>query len=376
MKPTKDGLNCTTSALNAAATWTGTAQLCRWSSIMITCATDQDGTITVEFSDDNTNFYTVGTFYYRTNRINPPHIYEVAARYYRLSFENTSASNQTYLRLYTYQGVFNKLTAPMDGSLAQNYDAIVTRPTEYQYEVAEGKRQGRALWNKFGYNLDVDTAATETVWAAGGVFQRMTSADTLDLVSDNATDDNGSTGANSVVIYGIDANWDEQIEVISLDGLTPVTTSNTWLGVNRVAIFLSGTNEANAGNITVSATTAATTQAYLPAGQSVTQQCIFFVPQNHQFMTNWLELNALKLAAGGTPRITFKLWVYSAVSNSNIEVFRYDMDTSVENHVDLTPKSPFPISEKTIVTIEATTTVNDTAVNGRFSGILTRDIDG
>lgn len=245
---------------------------------------------------------------------------------------------------------------------------------DFNQEVARGTQTGYTLWNKFGYNSDIDSASGETIWAVGGNFQRMTSADTLDIVSSSANDDDGGTGVNSVVIYGVDENWAAQIEVITMDGTTTVTTSNQWLGVNRVAIFLAGSGETNAGNITVTATTAATTQAYLPAGDGVTQQCIFFVPADTNFITEWVWVNCLKLTGGGgSPRVQIKMQVYSAVNNAQQEVFRAGLDTDVDNILDLNPNLPFPIGEKSIVWLEATTDQNNTEISARFSGTLIDD---
>lgn len=247
---------------------------------------------------------------------------------------------------------------------------------DFNAEVARGTQTGYTLWNKFGHNPDIDSAASETIWAAGGTHQRMTSADTLDIVSSSANDDGSpaGTGVNSVVIYGVDGSWNEVIEVVTLNGTTAVTTTNSFLGVNRVAVFLAGSGEVNAGNITVTDTTGGTTQAYIPAGEGVTQQCIFFVPADTNFIAEWLWINCLKLTGGGgSPRITVKFWVWSAVNNCKQEVARMLMDTDVQNEMDLNPNLPFPIGEKSYCYLECETDTNNTVVSGRFSGVLVSD---
>lgn len=91
-------------------------------------------------------------------------------RYFRVRFTNDSGTDQTYLRLYTYYGSFQKLTSPISGTLAPDYDSLVVRPTDYRYEVALGLRQKEVTWNKFGYNDDVD--GTEEVIAAFGGIEK------------------------------------------------------------------------------------------------------------------------------------------------------------------------------------------------------------
>ena len=147
--------NSSTTPLASLATFTGTGELNNYSDVMIQVTTDQNGTLYVEFSPDGTNWDTSLTFQYDTARINPPHVFVKGYRYYRTRFTNDSASAQTYLRLDTYYGGFQKLTTPINGTLAENYDAIVTRPSSFQYETAMGKRQGNLTINKFAFNDDV-----------------------------------------------------------------------------------------------------------------------------------------------------------------------------------------------------------------------------
>jgi hypothetical protein len=244
---------------------------------------------------------------------------------------------------------------------------------EFSREIARGAASGYELWNKFGYNDDVDSAASETIWAQGGIFQCLTSGETLEIVSTSANDASAGTGVQSVVIYGVDENWTSQIETVTMNGTTNVTTVNSWLGVNRIAVFLSGSGQTNAGAITATATTAGTVQAIMPVGDAVTQQCVFFTPADTNFVAEFLWINCLKLGGGGAPRITVKMYVYSAINNTKQLVFSGKMDTDVQNVLNINPNLPFPISEKTCTTIEIETDQNDTIVTGRFSGILIQD---
>lgn len=140
-------------------------------------------------------------------------------------------------------------------------------------------------------------------------------------------------------------------------------------------MFLCGTGQTNAGVITGTRTTGGATIAQIPAGEGVTQQCIFTVAENQQFITEWLRLTAAKLTGGGNPVVTFIMYVYSNVNNGIQEVFRDQIDTQVKTSSDVEPNLPFPISEKSIVWIEATSDSANTSVTGRFSGIMIKDAD-
>lgn len=243
-----------------------------------------------------------------------------------------------------------------------------SQATEYTYAVALNKVTGSTTWNKFAYNLDIDSG-TEVVASFGGSFFPMTTADTLEIVSTSESDDSEGTGVNSVVLYGVDENREYQVEVVTMDGTTDVRTSNQWLGINRIAPFLTGSGFVNAGSITARTTTGETIIAEMPAGGTVTQQAIFYVQAGHTFLADYLFINALKLAGGSAPRVTIKGWVFSPIANSKIQVFETDIDTAVSNVVEIKPSQPFPITEKSVLWFEATTNTNDTAVSMRFSGI-------
>jgi len=377
----KSSLNSSTSNINTGSDFTGTWEpVDVGSRLVLTLATDQNVDLEIQYSPDGSNQDSTIARYYRTSQIEAPHIFINARGYVRVKVDNDSGTNTTYFRLdvsiVKETGILN---IPNDSAMAQDYDAISVRPTEFRQEVALGRRQGWETWNKFGYNLDVDSGGAEIIASWGGTFSRMTSADTLDFVSSSANDDDGGTGVNSIIIYGIDENRDSQTEILTLDGTTTVTTTNQWLGVNRIAIYTCGSGETNAGTITGTATTAGSTQAQMPVATSpyfggVSQQLIFHVPRNHVFLASYLRFGVNKLS-GSSPKVTLRALVYSAQNGAIQQVWAETIDTSVENTLDFMPIEPFPITEQTILYFQAITDTNNTIVSGRFGGELVRDVD-
>lgn len=346
-----------------------------YNSLVTAVATDQDGYYEIQFSPDGVNVDSTLTRYYRVSQIEPPHRFTITRDYFKIIFYNNSGTNQTYFRLQTQIGEKNDLNIPLDSTMSQDYDSTSVRPSNFNYEVGLGRRQGYTTWNKWGYNPDIDAAASETIWSVGGVFAEMTTATTLDITSTDANDTSAGTGAQSIVIYGVDANYNEQIEVVTMNGATIVTTTGSWLGVNRMSIYLAGSGGINAGDIDAVVTAGGSTQAQIPAGEGSTQHAFFFVPASHTFLLDWLFLNVVKTSGGGNPEIVIKAWVTSLVSGSKYEVFRDTVDTQRENHIELKPSQPFVVGEKSLLTFEGTTDTNNTAVSARFSGITVRDVD-
>jgi len=342
--------------------------------VNIAVKADQDGIYSIQFSPDGINPDSTLTRYYRTNQIEAPHRFAVTRRYCRVVFTNDSGSDQTVFRLQTMVGGQSLLNAPVDGLLSQDFDSISVRPSEFKYEVATGLRQGYETWNKWGYNDDID-AGPETIWSAGGLLQPLTNAEFLDVTSTSGNDWASGTGARAVIIYGVDENYEPQIETVTLNGTFVVTTNNTWLGVNRVAVTSAGTTGYNEGTINVDAVTSLTTQAQIPLGEGSTQQAFFFVPAKHQILLDWLYVNVVKTGGGGNPLLTLKCWVTSLVSGARYQVFRTLLDTQRGDHQELRPSHPFQIGEKSLVTFEGTTDTANTSVSLRFSFIQVRDAD-
>ena len=240
--------------------------------------------------------------------------------------------------------------------------------TDYNAEVALGHKTGSVLWNKFGYNSDVDVG-TEVIASWGGSFTPLTTATEITFVSSSTADAPAGTGCNSDVIYGIDENRDEVIKYYAMNGTTPVvTTGDSWLGVNRVVMFLCGSGQTNAGTITFTAVTGGSVMAQMPLNGGVTQQCIFHVPRNYTFISEWIRINCVNI--GKNADLVFKLWVWSATSNGKQEVYRTEVDTALTNDISEDPNLPFPITEGTVIWMECTSDKADVSVNARFSGIL------
>ena len=124
---TTDNGNSSTTPLNASATFTGTGKdVSSYPSITVALKTDQSGELYVEFSPDNTNWDS-SLMFSITASVNEVHRISVTRKYMRIRVVNTSVSNQTYLRLQTLLGSQQALTSPLNGTIQDDADSLVTR---------------------------------------------------------------------------------------------------------------------------------------------------------------------------------------------------------------------------------------------------------
>lgn len=154
-------------------------------------------------------------------------------------------------------------------------------------------------FRKFGMN-DAVPSGTSEMWPAGELRVLPTSAGQFSIVSDSAEDDPDEatppgTGAWTVTVEGLDSNYDEISETVTLAGLTPVLSVGTdWFRINRMYNVTAGSNEVNVGNITASI--GGDTQAYIEANQGQTHQTHYTVPAGHSLMIRGYRLNVGRMS--------------------------------------------------------------------------------
>lgn len=160
------------------------------------------------------------------------------------------------------------------------------------YAVSQGDLAG---WNRifrFGRNPDVDTATVpETVWPVGGVYSWKPSTGFLEVVSSSASDSSAGVGARTVLIEGLAADYSEQFEFLTLNGLAAVQTVHQYLRVNHVTVATSGTTGWNVGNLIIRDSGVGPTRAYVAAEIGVAESTIYTVPLSHDLLINTLSVS-------------------------------------------------------------------------------------
>jgi hypothetical protein len=104
---------------------------------------------------------------------------------------------------------------------------------------------------KFGANDDIDTAADEDVWTAGGDCQWPAAAAETTVVSDNVADAAAGTGCRTVTVLCLDDDLAPATQTATLNGTTPVTLATDCRRATRAYCATAGTGGVNAGTIDV-----------------------------------------------------------------------------------------------------------------------------
>jgi len=140
--------------------------------------------------------------------------------------------------------------------------------------IARGEVAETSHINKFGYNTAV--GGSYEIITDLGTNNLPTSAAVVSVVSASSADDDGSTGAEKVEIQGLDANFKNQTEIVTMNGTAAVTTTNTFIRVFRMRVTEAGSGGVNAGNITASISSSDV--ARINANEGQTLMAVYTVP--------------------------------------------------------------------------------------------------
>ena len=226
-----------------------------------------------------------------------------------------------------------------------------------------GIAQAGNFVHKYGYCPDVANGVWTTVQTFGGTPYYPTTAVAVELVSDNAQDTNTTgTGAWTVSITGLDANWDQLTEIVEMNGLNPVTTQNTFIRVYRMRVVSAGSSGREAGLI--DATQDSNIVARIdPEFDGATLQCAATVPAGKTAYVVNMTLSAGKANKAGLAR--FMVRPYGGVFGVQdiIEFFQ-------GSYIAQQPPIPFPIPEKSDFRIDARGEDGTTSCSATITYIL------
>ena len=155
----------------------------------------------------------------------------------------------------------------------------------FELQVSRGQIAYHKTLFKFGFNPDVDDSL-ETIWAEGGLYSYLSAATVLKVSSSSANDTSAGTGARTVELFGLDADYDEINETVILSGQTAVNTTQSFLRVNRMIVRSAGTGGTNAGVIyagtgTVTSGVPANKYATVSAGDGQSLMALWTVPRGY-----------------------------------------------------------------------------------------------
>lgn len=208
--------------------------------------------------------------------------------------------------------------------------------------------------NIFGFSRAVGTTF-QTIWNDGGQYVHPSAAVQMSCVSTSASD------TMTIVISGLDANYETIAEIVQLNGTTPVTTTNSFYRINSATI-LSGSN---VGDITVSQ--GGTVYASIEATLGTTQACVYTVPADHSLYIFRISLTS------GTVNSNKYITYRNRVDSSTGRVLRVAEATFQLNMQTFDRQIPFRIAPKSDFQFEAKSSSGTNELSIFVEALLMRD---
>tara|TARA_R110000787_G_scaffold57219_1_gene130885 strand:+ start:814 stop:2160 length:1347 start_codon:yes stop_codon:yes gene_type:complete len=237
--------------------------------------------------------------------------------------------------------------------------------------IARGHTAGYTAIYKFGYNPDVN-GTEETVQAEGGNYVWLDNAVTVFASSSSANDTGGGTGANTITIQGLDEDYNEIEESITLNGQTQVATQLSYLRVYRSFVTLAGSSGTSGGTVYLGSSGATagvpnTVYASLGLGNQ-TQIAAYTVPAGYTLYLDDINFTAGISQAGKVATCSF----LSRDQGSNVFRTRF-INVLQSNQLITKFEYPIPYAEKTDLECRVVTDSTNNAIGASFQGVLIKN---
>lgn len=198
-------------------------------------------------------------------------------------------------------------------------DAQLVQPVgDFALEVAQGRVPGHSLVAKFGHVPAVAANVQSSIWDYNdGLYVWPTVGSILTLSSTDARDTALGQGARTVKITGIDdATRNEISETVILNGLTPVSTVNTYYRLYRMQVLTAGDLEMNLGQL-YAGTGTVTLGEPANVWSQITYDAIYGVGENQTLQANYT------VPMDKTGYLTRLYYSGTTTNNKEIEVWLY-----------------------------------------------------
>jgi hypothetical protein len=182
------------------------------------------------------------------------HTLAVVSKYMRIRYVN-GASAQGHLRIQTtaHQYKSKELTSTASQNISDQNDVLLSRiVNDHTLDLAREIVSDKKSVHIFGRNPAVGTSP-EDIWFDGGNYNFLTTAATLECLSQDLDDGITGAGARTIHIQGLDASLNEIEETVELLANTSsAATTQSFFRVNHAHVETCGTyHGSNFNNIPI-----------------------------------------------------------------------------------------------------------------------------
>ncbi len=160
----------------------------------------------------------------------------------------------------------------------------------FELQVARGQIPGHSSVHKFGAVPEMSNGTTGTIWDVDDTlypWSAFATAGTLTVDRASASD-----AGKTITVVGLDSNYEEITENVTLTTATGNATTQSFIRVYRAYMY--NGSATNVGNIDIKK--GATTVARITAGKGQTLMAVYTVPAGY---TGYLTQGVMTIESGG-----------------------------------------------------------------------------
>ena len=201
----------------------------------------------------------------------------------------------------------------------------------FELQVARGQIIGHEVVNVFGYSTGITNAAFIPAWENIAAYAFPTVASTMLVTSSSASDT-----AVTILIDGLDANYDSITESVTLNGTNAVATTKEFFRIHGVI-----TTAGNAVGTMYVKNAGGTTYAQIAIGNGKTNMSVYTVPAGYTaYMTQFDAFSSTSVTSG--VYATFRALTTSPTGVNNVV-----LNVPFLNTYEITRPYPLAYAEKT-----------------------------
>lgn len=256
---------------------------------------------------------------------------------------------------------FHSVSGGIDTEMVIDHK-IRTIAQSYGQAVAEQEITNHYGIYKIGHNENIGLTE-EVVWTLSDGHTLLSAAEQLKISSNDANDTAAGTGARTVLIDGINSAGSEISETVTMNGVTAVTTTNSFLRVIRVTVITAGSGLTNAGTISVNDNADVVVLGLVDPGAGQSKMAFWFVPASHEFYMSRFFAGEI---AG--KKATVRLYAKDLTVTDAAWQLKAEINVNA-NEADRTFDVPLVFTEKTDIEIRAIASIAGADVIAGFVGV-------
>jgi hypothetical protein len=248
----------------------------------------------------------------------------------------------------------------------------------FDLQVSRGQVDGHTQYFRFGWANAIGTTnqTITTAVTAGSVYVYPSSATVMKVSSASANDTSAGTGARTILVAGLDANYLPISETVILNGQTAVNTTNSYLRITYTELLTVGSNNGQVGIIyigTGTVTTGVPATIYWQSEPTYNNFSFagYTVPAGYTAYISSYTITNQSTTATVNVSLALVVYEYGKGYGEYQSTGRLSTNQSFDRHFD----NPLVIGEKSDFELRAWATSGTVNVTGEIQFVLIKNPD-